>query len=146
MYTQTKWSGLYQRKRKTTKFVPVWHELLNQNKNKEALKPYKKEMARTKTPKVPLKLHYGSRLHLKSLQKWLENWYRNQLAIEPPKSIGMSTKRKTIRVSYEDTRWRTSNNTIKTHVTSSQSYILHKRWEKTQEYHNEVRSTYATNK
>ena len=43
--------------------------LLNQNKNKEALKPYKNEIARMETPKVPLKLHYRSRLSHKSLQK-----------------------------------------------------------------------------
>ena len=70
-------------------------------------------------PKVPLKLHYGSRLPLKSLQKWLENWYRSRVAVEPPQSIGMSIKEKTIHVPYEDTRCKVSNNTIKTHVTSS---------------------------
>ena len=48
--------------------------LLNQNKNKEALKPYKNEMTRMETPKVPLKLHYESRLPLKRpFKKWLKN-------------------------------------------------------------------------
>ena len=69
VYTnEMKWA--LSKKKKDHQICPsMTRALLNQNKNKEALKPYKKEMARTKTPKVPLKLHYGSRLHLKSLQK-----------------------------------------------------------------------------
>ena len=62
--------------------------LLKQNKNKDALKPYKNEKTRMETPKVPLKLHYGSRLPLKSLQKWFENWYQSWVTVKPPKSIG----------------------------------------------------------
>ena len=93
--------------------------LLNQNKNKEDLKPYKNEMARMGTPKVPLKLYYGFILPLKSLQKLLENRYQSRVVVEPPKSIGISTKGKTIRVPYEDTRCRVSNNIIKTHAMSS---------------------------
>ena len=45
--------------------------------------------------------------------------YIIRVAVEPPKSIGMSTKGKTIRVPYEGTRCRVSNNKIKTHATSS---------------------------
>ena len=60
-------------------------------------KPYKNEMTRTETPKVPLKLHYGSRLPLKSLQKWLENRYWSRVAVKLLKNIGISTKGKTIR-------------------------------------------------
>ena len=40
------------------------------------------------TFKVPLKLHYGSKLHSKSLQKWLENQCQSWVATEPPRSIG----------------------------------------------------------
>ena len=58
--------GSAEEKKKTIKFVPIWRALLNQNKNKEALKPYKNEMARMETPKVLLKLHYGSRTLEKS--------------------------------------------------------------------------------
>ena len=98
--------------------------LLNQNKNKYALKPYKNEMAWMETPNVPLKLHYGSRLSLKSLQKWRENRYRSRVTVKPPKSIGMSTMEKTIHASYEDTGRKVSNNTIKTQVTSSKNYVM----------------------
>ena len=98
--------------------------LLNQNKNKEALKPYKNEIARMETPKVPLKLRYRSTLSHKSLQKWLKNWFRSRVAVEPLRSIEMSTKEKTIRVPYKDTIHRISNNIIETRVTSWKDYVM----------------------
>ena len=65
--SKTKWA--LPKKKKDHQIYPnmTW-ALLTQNKNKEALKSYKNEMARMETLKVPLKLHYGSRLPLKSLQ------------------------------------------------------------------------------
>ena len=48
----------------------------------------------------------------------------------------MSTKGKTICVPYEDIRHRESNNTIKTHATSSKSYITHNGGGQTLENHN----------
>ena len=118
VYTsETKWT-LSKNKKDHQICHSMTRTLLNQNKNKEALKTYTRK-SRTKTPKVSLKLPYGSRLPLKSLQKWLENRYRSRVAVEPPKSIEMRTKGKTKHVPYEDIRCRVSNNTIKTHVTSS---------------------------
>ena len=69
VYTnETKWA--LPKKKKDHQICPsMTQALLNQNKNKEALKPYKNELATTETPKVPLKLYYESRLPLKSLQK-----------------------------------------------------------------------------
>ena len=65
--SETKWA--LPKKKEDHQMCPsMTRALLNQNKNKEVLKSYKNEMERTKTPKVPLKLHYGSRLPLKSLQ------------------------------------------------------------------------------
>ena len=60
VYTnKTKWA--LPKKNKDHQISPsMTRALLNQNKNKEALKPYKNEMIRMKTPKAPLKLHYGS--------------------------------------------------------------------------------------
>ena len=68
---------------------------------------------------MPLKLHYGSRLPLKSLPKWLKNRCRSQIAIEPPRGTRTS-------VYKGKNHTRTSaNNMIKTHAMSLKDYNVH---------------------
>ena len=86
--------------------------------------------------KVPLKLRYGSRLPLRCLRMRLVNRCQSWVTFEPPRSIGTSTKGKTIRVPHEDTRHRVSNNTIKTYAMGLKSYITHNGKWQTLESHN----------
>ena len=118
--------------------------LLKQNKNKDALKPYKNEKTRMETPKVPLKLHYGSRLPLKSLQSdskiyiKVEQQSNHQKAQEQMRTNGKTMctmrgqKAQGIQQYNQDTCYKLT-----------ELYPTQKLKE-TLEYHNEVRSTYAT--
>ena len=50
------------------------------------LKGQKQIKREKETPKLPLKLHYGSKLPSKSLQKWLKNQCWSRVAAKPPRS------------------------------------------------------------
>ena len=96
----------------------------------KTLEKWQKRIKQEKeTPKLPLKLHYGSKLPSKSLQKWLKNQYQSQVATKPPRSTRMNPYKKKKKTYY--TRRRVSNNMIETRTMSSNDYIVHNGGEET---------------